>query len=549
MTPDPAPPSGQPRLIGLLHGRSPIRHLGGLRISLPDAAPLRWWVSSLRLRVVVVTLTLSALVLLGAGSYLYRQIADGLVSDRMAVASVDARAATQTTQLQFDRADQIDTSAQDIISKLVTTSSDQVRYVVFTRARDNLSHDPLLTRTYGPAGLSVSDIPEALREAMSNQPTIQHMQVGTVPEADGTRESAIFVGQVIQTQLRGQYGLYFIYPMTRERTTIALVGRWFTWGGALLALLVAAVAFVVTRLVVDPVRDAAATAERFAEGRFAERMPVHGADDLATLATSFNLMAESLQRQFGQLQDLSLVQQRFVSDVSHELRTPLTTIRMAADLIYDNRGEFDPMVRRSSELLSAQLDRFEALLADLLEISRFDAGAAALEVEAVDLRTLAAAVVEAHEPLAERLGSQIVVDVPDTPVVAELDSRRIERVLRNLVVNALEHGEGGPIEVRVAGDGTAVAVTVRDHGVGLKPGQAELVFDRFWRADPARARTTGGTGLGLSISMEDALLHGGRLDAWGMPGKGSCFRLIVARRQGEEPVTEPLPLIPVGERP
>ncbi len=548
MTQEPAPPSGPPGLIGLL-GRSPIRHLGGLRVSLPEAGPLRWWVSSLRLRVVVVTLSLSALVLYGVGSYLYRQIADGLVSDRMTAASADARALTETTQGKFDRADQIDTSAQDITSQLANTAGDQIRYVIFTRARDNLSHDPLLTRTYGPSDLTVGDIPEGLREAVSNQPAIQHLQVGTVTGPDGTKESAIFVGQVLQTQLRGQYGLYFIYPMTRERTTIALVGRWFVWGGALLALLVGAVAFVVTRLVVDPVRRAASTAERFAEGRFAERMPVHGADDLATLATSFNLMAESLQRQFGQLQDLSTVQQRFVSDVSHELRTPLTTIRMAADLIYDNRAGFDPMVARSSELLSAQLDRFEALLSDLLEISRFDAGAANLEVEAVDLRAIVATVVEAHEPLAERAGSVISVEAPDSPVVAELDTRRIERVLRNLVVNALEHGEGGPIEVRVAGDDTAVAVTVRDHGVGLKPGQAALVFDRFWRGDPARARTTGGTGLGLSISMEDALLHGGRLDAWGMPGRGSCFRLIVARRQGDDVATEPLPLVPAGEQP
>jgi two-component system sensor histidine kinase MtrB len=257
-------------------------------------------------------------------------------------------------------------------------------------------------------------------------------------------------------------------------------------------------------------------------------------------------MADSMQRQIRQLADLSRLQQRFVSDVSHELRTPLTTIRMAGDLIHDSRSGFEPTVARSAELLHHELDRFESLLTDLLEISRFDAGAAVLEVEASDLRASVDRAVDAHRTLAARKGTQLVVNQPDEPVIAEMDSRRIERVLRNLVSNAIEHGEGLPVEVTIGSNDSAVAVTVRDHGVGLKPGEAALVFTRFWRADPARARTTGGTGLGLAIALEDARLHAGRLEAWGALGEGSCFRLTLPRKADATITSSPLPLSPLA---
>ena len=160
-------------------------------------------------------------------------------------------------------------------------------------------------------------------------------------------------------------------------------------------------------------------------------------------------MADSLQSQIRQLEGLSAVQQRFVSDVSHELRTPLTTIRMAVDLIHEARTGFDPTVARSAELLAGELDRFEALLSDLLEISRFDAGAAALDVEPVDITGTVTRVVANARPLAERRGSIVTVHAPAVPAEAEVDERRVERILRNLVVNAIEHGEGRPVDIHV----------------------------------------------------------------------------------------------------
>jgi two-component system sensor histidine kinase MtrB len=216
---------------------------------------------------------------------------------------------------------------------------------------------------------------------------------------------------------------------------------------------------------------------------------------------------------------------------------------MAADLLHERRHELDAPARRSAELLQNELDRFEEMLIDLLEISRYDAGAASLDPERQDIVALVHRVVDATRPLAERRGSSIEVHT-NGPVVAEVDHVRVERVVRNLLVNAVEHGEGQPIEVTVADGRGGVAVLVRDHGVGLQPGEAALVFTRFWRGDPSRARSTGGTGLGLAIAMEDARLHGGSLQAWGAAGQGSTFRLTLPHHVGEDAGESPLSLRP-----
>lgn len=338
--------------------------------------------------------------------------------------------------------------------------------------------------------------------------------------------------------------IYYLVPLTTQeriadtfRTTIAAFA-------VLLVLVLTLVVSLVIRLVVNPVRIAARTAQRLSAGLLDQRMEVNGEDDLALLATAFNQMAASLQRQIVRLEEMSRLQRRFTSDVSHELRTPLTTVRMAADLLYGEREEFDPAVARSAELLQHELDRFESLLTDLLEISRFDAGFAMLDLEPTDLVPIVQRVVDRLDPVASRAGVRVEVVTPEPPIIAEIDPRRVERVLRNLVGNAVEHGEGRPVVVTLGASEGAVAITVRDFGVGLKAGEEKLVFNRFWRADPSRARQTGGTGLGLSIAAEDAKLHGGWLEAWGSPGQGAQFRLTLPVRAGDRIGTAPLPLAP-----
>lgn len=312
-------------------------------------------------------------------------------------------------------------------------------------------------------------------------------------------------------------------------------------------MLLAGIALLVSRQVVVPVRSASRIAERFAEGHLSERMPVRGEDDMARLAMSFNDMAESLSRQITQLEEFGNLQRRFTSDVSHELRTPLTTVRMAADLIYDHSADLDPTLARSTELMVSELDRFESLLNDLLEISRHDAGVAELSVEAVDLRTTVRSALSNVGHLAEDAGIELQVDLPTHEVIAEVDTRRVERILRNLIANAIDHAEHKPVKIRMGADEDTVAVTVRDYGVGLRPGEEKLVFSRFWRADPSRVRRSGGTGLGLAISIEDARLHQGRLEAWGEPGDGSCFRLTLPLVRGHKVTTSPLPMKPIPQ--
>jgi two-component system sensor histidine kinase MtrB len=265
---------------------------------------------------------------------------------------------------------------------------------------------------------------------------------------------------------------------------------------------------------------------------------------IATLARSFNGMADSLQKQIVRLATLSQVQQRFVSDVSHELRTPLTTIRLAGDVLYDQRDDFPPATARTAELLRTQVQRFEILLADLLEMSRYDAGAVEVETEPTNLVRLVEDAVDSVASLAETKGSELRIVAPGGYFEAEVEARRIRRILQNLLGNAIDHGEGKPIVVFVDSDESAVALAVRDYGIGMTPAAMERVFDRFWRADPSRQRTTGGTGLGLAISLEDAALHGGWLEVWSAPGQGSCFRLTLPRKVGGVLQSSPLELPP-----
>jgi two-component system sensor histidine kinase MtrB len=300
----------------------------------------------------------------------------------------------------------------------------------------------------------------------------------------------------------------------------------------------------VVRWVIEPIRAVAATSRRLAAGDLGVRLPVKGEDELATLAASFNGMADTLQSRIRELAELSVMQQRFVSDVSHELRTPLTTIRLAGDVLDGQRDDFRPATARTVELLRTQTERFENLLADLLEISRYDAGSVELTTEPTNLVHLAGETIESMHQLAVEHGSELRLDAPGGHLDAEVDPRRVRRIVRNLLGNAIEHGEGRPIVVSVDSNETAVSLAVRDYGLGMAEEDAARVFDRFWRADPSRRRSIGGTGLGLAISLEDAVAHGGTIDVWSRSGRGTVFRLTLPRRLGAGPIVPPLPLEP-----
>ena len=323
---------------------------------------------------------------------------------------------------------------------------------------------------------------------------------------------------------------------------MALMRGLLSAAGVVVVVLLVGIAWLATQQVIVPIRSASRIAQRFAAGHLRERMVVNSDDEMGRLASSFNDMADKLSKQITQLEEYGDLQRQFTSDVSHELRTPLTTVRMAADVIAEDADEFNPYTKRSAELLIKELDRFEDLLADLLEISRHDAGVADLSTASIDIRSCVDSALSQVEHLASELGVEVVLHVPEEPVAVECDSRRVERILRNLLANAIDHSEGNPVIVDVGATEDAVGIAVTDSGVGLKEGQEELVFNRFWRADSSRKRHSGGTGLGLAIAREDAVLHGGTLDAIGYYGIGSRFRLILPRTPGQQVESEPIAL-------
>lgn len=514
----------------------------------PVSSWRRRWRRSLQLRVVTTTMLLGMVVVAALGTLLLGRIQAGLVQERLTTARGEADRGLRDAQAQLDTVNDssgLNLLVNDMLPRLASPAPDESRDVIMLRGLGNDRAAVLPDLSSRDVALSI--IPEQMRRRVIASGRQEEQFVRVRYNDSGGSVPGIAIGSRVSVPVGGTYELYFVFTLDREQETVNLVRRSLIGGGVALVLLVGAVAYVVTRQVVRPVRQAAMVAQRLSAGRLQERMVPRGEDDLARLAASFNTMASNLQSQISQLEHLSRVQQRFVSDVSHELRTPLTTIRMAADLLHEAREDFAPAVARSAELLQTQLDRFEALLSDLLEISRIDAGGDLLDLEPVDLCDVVTRVVDACAPLAGTSGARLVVKTVTCPAVAEVDPRRIERILRNLVVNAIEHGNGKPVEVSVAADDQAVAVSVRDHGVGLRPGEASLVFNRFWRADPSRARTVGGTGLGLAIAIEDARLHHGWLQAWGEPGVGSCFRLTLPRQPGEELTSSPLPLAPEDE--
>ncbi|MFB9734591.1 MtrAB system histidine kinase MtrB [Streptomyces thermocoprophilus] len=547
---------------GLLQGGvqgSPVIRLFMRWVRRPLLPVIRLWRRNIQLKVVATTLLMSLGVVLLLGFVVIGQVRNGLLEAKVKASQSQATGGFAVAKQMADEAaagNGDDTSAgrpapnviawmSNLVSSL--SSGGQGAFDVVTLPAGGDSAGGRGPRASGFVDPSAS-VPEALRERVDSSTAAAQSYTRIVYYDGKESQPGLVIGKKVNDPNGNAYQLYYLFPLTQEEKSLSLVKTTLATAGLFVVVLLGAIAWLVVRQVVTPVRMAAGIAERLSAGRLQERMKVTGEDDIARLGEAFNKMAQNLQLKINQLEDLSRMQRRFVSDVSHELRTPLTTVRMAADVIHEAREDFDPVTARSAELLADQLDRFESLLADLLEISRFDAGAAALEAEPIDLRDVVRRVVTGAEPLAERKNTRIRVVGDHQPVVAEADARRVERILRNLVALAVEHGEGKDVVVKLAAAGGAVAVAVRDYGVGLKPGEATRVFSRFWRADPARARTTGGTGLGLSIALEDARLHGGWLQAWGEPGGGSQFRLTLPRTADEPLRGSPIPLEPKDSR-
>lgn len=517
--------------------------LGGLNWRLYRRRLARFWRSSLQFRTVAITVVLSGLAVIVIGSYMSISIGDNLYKTRLAQVETESNNATAIAQQSFDNAQATGDQAVEldgvglsvkssVLSSVRSPGSTSMGLLRIPGQQTDRIMTTITSPTF-PTELVSQEIRDAVEAGKG-----KHVYTQSVTLKDGA--PGLVAGSLIDVPSAGLYELFLVYDLADAQVTLNFVQSTLAIGGLALVLLIGAVTYTVVRLVVGPIRVAAEASEKLAAGQLEQRIPEHGEDVIATLARSFNGMADSLQKQISQLAELSRVQQRFVSDVSHELRTPLTTIRLAGDVLYDQREDFTPSTARTAELLHTQVMRFEVLLADLLEISRYDAGAVELELEPTNLVRLVEDAVDSMQAVAQERGSELRVSAPGGYFEAEVDARRIRRILRNLLGNAIEHGEGGPVIVTVDSNETAIAIAVRDYGIGIRPADIGRVFDRFWRADPSRRRTIGGTGLGLAIALEDAALHGGDLEVWSQFGEGSCFRLTLPRERGTKIASSPI---------
>jgi two-component system sensor histidine kinase MtrB len=504
--------------------------------------------NSLAAKVIFSTVLLSLGVVWITGSALYSQLSDGVKQVNLETSLAEARSSFFNAQYQFLLIEGASTSiitktVQDVIISSTAVSLNQDRKSIFLnrfgQVLQPLGNQVPIDYSTATDELDISSFPTELRKRVRASDLVEY-QYATVKYNNRPEADVLIAGRRIAIPESGNYEMYLVYSLTNQNTTLSLIKSSLFLTGLALLFLIGLITWLVVRQVVRPVREAARIAQQFTQGDFSQRMKVESADEIATLGTAFNEMALSLESQISRLENLSRVQQRFVSDVSHELRTPLTTLRMASEVIYGAKADFDPVISRSSELLVAQLDRFERLLEDLLEVSRFDAEVAVLEPVDFDLVTLIERCIQDVRASAQDHPISIEIDHETEQVMINADIRRVERIMRNLLSNALDHAEDKPIKVSVIATQSEVGVGVRDYGSGIDPASLSRVFDRFWRADPSRARVRGGTGLGLSIALEDARLHNGELDAWGALGQGANFVLTLPRVAGSQIAGRPI---------
>ena len=505
----------------------------------------RLWKESLQFRALGTAGIMMFLSFLMVGWSLSSQIASSLFENQKSQALAESESGFRNVQSVLDSSEaRSDSEIRRNVSRTLTVldagSSGKRNWILVPL--EGQGKQGFIPEQSSNNSLNSSSIPNDFKKTVRDKDGI-FWQTSTVTTVENNRERTypvLIVGTHISISQNPNYGLFLVYDMTDSSATIAHIN--FVLFGGFCALLgvVLSVVWIVTRFVVRPITQTAITAEKLAAGDLDQRVSVNGEHQAARLGYSFNLMADSLQEKIVQLERLSTLQQRFVSDVSHELRTPLATVRLGTELLYDSRNEMERTLSRTVELLHDQVDRFQSMLADLLEISRFDAGSAMLTIDTEDFMRVLSNILQEALPHLERTNTKLNVHTSHESIMVDMDRVRIERVLRNLLYNAIEHGESRPIDVYVGANATNLGVAVRDHGIGLSEDEAVQVFNRFWRADTSRKRTLGGTGLGLSIAAEDVRLHGGTIEAWGEKGRGACFTmnlpLIHGAPLGESPV-------------
>ncbi|HEX9121939.1 MAG TPA: HAMP domain-containing sensor histidine kinase [Actinomycetota bacterium] len=328
--------------------------------------------------------------------------------------------------------------------------------------------------------------------------------------------------------------LYLLFPEQSLQRDLSELWNVLVLGWVAALVVSTLVGWLVARRTLAPVAEAAQAARAMAEGLLDTRLPVESADEFGAWAASFNEMAEALEAKVRALSEAQTRERRFTSDVAHELRTPITALVSEAGLLAERLDQMTPQMRRPAELLIADVARLRRLVEDLMEISRLDAGREVVEMAPLDLAALVTSTIRSR-------GWRNRVTLSAEAVRVVSDRRRLERIVSNLVGNAVEHG-GGHVEVAVETSPGGAVVTVADRGPGIDPADLPHLFERFYKADPARSGS--GSGLGLPIALENARLLGGDIEVQSGPGAGSRFTL---RLPDAPPASQPPPAAPPSE--
>ncbi|KFI93042.1 two-component sensor kinase [Bifidobacterium saguini DSM 23967] len=499
----------------LRHGRSEVRR-------------------SLQARTVALTvlLTLSVVIVFSMVSMI--SVRASLLTQTTSQSQADFSNMVEQAQTGLDASDatttvQIQQLVNDLASNLQSDgASNLVGVYMWSRESTARSIIPISTEpTY--EDVITADMHSAVASDVEGNVFYQPVNLPIASDAWNGNTPGAVLGTVLDYGVAGNLEFFAVYSYALQQQSLTQIQLSLLTVCALLSIAVGVVMWMVIRGIVRPVEHVAYAAETLASGNLDTRVEVNRKDELGVLQRSFNGMADSLNQKIDQLEEASASQKRFVSDVSHELRIPVTTMRMASDLLEMKKDDFDPATKRTVELLSGQINRFQDLLADLLEISRYDAGYAALDLVDADMRDPVNDAIEQVTGIAAAKHVNIRAMLPNVQVLAKVDARRVTRIVRNLLANAVDFAEDKPIDVRIAANRKAVVISVRDYGVGMDANTVVHVFDRFWRGDPSRSRITGGTGLGLSISMTDALLHHGSIRVRSALGEGTWFLVMLPR--------------------
>jgi two-component system sensor histidine kinase MtrB len=500
--------------------------------------PIKLLKRSLATRVVATTVTLFTVTVFLLGTAIFNEIEKRILDEKIDASITEAAIAIESAEFRFNVTPKaslefITKAASDVLQLDGATGALlSGREIALLKSPKNKLKDINLE------GISnfvdEKSVPQSLREIVSTSQEFE-WALTQISYGSGKTLPGVAVGKLINVPIAGPYEMFLLFSFESQQASIDIIARGFIIIFAIVFLLILGMAYLVVRQVVEPIKAIAQVADSFTEGNFSERVIVKGEDEIAALGTAFNEMAFSIEQQISRLENLSRMQQRFVSDVSHELRNPLTTIRIASEVILGIKDQLDPAVARSAELLMSQIIKFDQLLSDLLEVSRFDAAVAVLESEPIDLVDLTVRAISALN--GENSNIILKITPEKAQVLIDGDVRRIERILRNLISNALDHGEGKEILITIDVFETSVRIGLRDFGLGLSAEDLNHLFERFWRADPSRSRERGGTGLGLAIALEDAKLHGGVIQAYGEIGHGALFTLTLPIKSGQ-PITD-----------